>query len=153
VSRATALSRTPPRIRLTCGARSQGPFVVRIYCDSSALIRRVLPEPESGALVDLLRSSAGGDVLVSSILVSVEVSRAIRLACEADDPREVAIWIEDALAGVATSPVTDQVIDLARRYGPTSVRTLDVLHLATATLVGADVVLSYDRLMLRAASE
>lgn len=63
------------------------------------------------------------------------------------------MWIEDALAGVATSPVTDQVIDLARRYGPTSVRTLDALHLATATLVGADVVLSYDQLMLRAASE
>ena len=52
---------------------------MRIYVDSSALIKRVIDEPESDALDEALeRHVAADDVLVASSLAWVEVTRAIR---------------------------------------------------------------------------
>jgi predicted nucleic acid-binding protein len=45
---------------------------------------------------------------------------------------------------VAERPVTGEVVALARRLGPSSLRSLDAIHLASALAVDADVVLTYD---------
>ena len=90
--------------------------------DSSALIKRVITEVESPALVNVVRDlHAHGAALQTSVLGAVEIS--------------------------------DPVITLARRLFPTSIRSLDAIHLASAVLISADLVVAYDRRLLTAASE
>jgi len=45
------------------------------------------------------------------------------------------------------------VVGVARRLGPSSLRSLDAIHLATASIMAADVVIAYDGRLLRAAEE
>jgi len=52
---------------------------VRIYLDSSALLKRAVVEPESSQLVETIdRHETGGDLLASSTLAWIEVTRALR---------------------------------------------------------------------------
>lgn len=109
---------------------------------------------ESVALRLALDSFAeNNDVLVSSSLAAVEVSRGIRSRLDTTAPKEVIDLIDVSLSGVLEMPITEQVIALARRLGPSSLRSLDAIHLASATLLGADFVCSYDDRMLTSAAE
>ena len=47
----------------------------------------------------------------------------------------------------------ETVVSLARRIGPITLRSLDAIHLATATLIDADLVIAYDERLLLAAEE
>lgn len=117
-----------------------------VYVDSSALIKRVVEEPESEALVAALeRHVANDDALVSSSLAWVEISRALG-ALTSDRPSDTPISdaIDVALSGVAERPMTPDVLSLARRVAPAKLRSLDAIHLATAILLDVDVVLTYD---------
>lgn len=125
---------------------------MRVYVDSSALLKRVLAEAESAALTSWLREHVeAGDALASSSLAWVEVSRAIR-AYE-DTRRDVAVeeLVDVALSGVLEKPISSEVIALARRLGPPVLRTLDALHLASALLLDADAMVAYDRRLAQAA--
>jgi uncharacterized protein len=117
---------------------------VRVYLDSSAVIKRVLLERESPALVDALDTHhRDGDLLVSSSLTWIEVARALR-RLNPGRPTHVASEVEAALAGVAEHPILPEVVSLARRVGPDLLRSLDAVQLASAVLVDADLVLTYD---------
>ncbi len=61
--------------------------------------------------------------------------------------------MDNAVAGIDESPMSDTVADIARRIGPATLRSLDSIHLATATLIGADLVCAYDRRLLASAEE
>lgn len=125
---------------------------MRVYIDSSALIKRSVAEPESDAVEEALgRHVEDGDALVSSSLAWVEVSRALRGRLDAADRSVVSAAIEDALSGVAERPVAADVVSLARRVGPDVLRSLDAIHLATAIVIDADVVLTYDERLAAAA--
>jgi len=127
---------------------------VRIYLDSSALVKRGLLEDESSELGNWLASRvADGDILLSSALSWVEVSRAIRTRLDDASPTEVVDLIEVALSGLLEVPMGEQVVSLARRLGPTGLRSLDAIHLASATLVGADLLCAYDARLLVSAAE
>jgi uncharacterized protein len=118
---------------------------VRIYVDSSALLKRAFAEAESDALEDVLqRHAEASDALISSSLAWVEVSRALRRRFDGKDPDLVSEASEDAIAGIAERAITPDVISLARRIGPNVLRSLDAIHLATAVLIDADVLLTYD---------
>lgn len=120
---------------------------MRVYADSSALIKRSIDEAESNALEAALDEYVAADaVVVSSTLAWVEVSRALRTQLTAGTNGEDVInaAINIALSGVAQRPITGDVVGLARRVPPHALRTLDALHLATAILLDADVVLTYD---------
>ena len=54
---------------------------------------------------------------------------------------------------MAECPVTEQVVSIARRIGPTSLRSLDAIHLASAAVLDVDLVCAYDQRMLIAAAE
>ncbi len=117
---------------------------MRVYADSSALIKRAVAEPESDALEDALeRHVDNGDAIVTSALTWVEVSRALRSLSGREGPN-VDEAIEGALSGVAERPIAEDVVSLARRIGPPVLRTLDAIHLATAILLDVDQVLTYD---------
>ena len=126
-----------------------------VYADSSALLKRAVDEAESDALDDALETYvADGASLVSSSLAWVEVGRALRRAA-ADQGFEVDSneLLAGALSGVAERPMTLDVISLARRLDPPMLRTLDAIHVATAVLVAADVVVAYDERLMGACSQ
>lgn len=120
---------------------------MRVYVDSSALLKRVIEEAESDALETVLERHVANDaVIVSSSLAWVEVSRALRRLSigQGTNERDIVTAIEDALSGVAERPIGQDVISLARRIAPPGLRTLDAIHLATAVVLDVDVVLTYD---------
>lgn len=125
---------------------------MRIYVDSSALMKRVVAEGESDALeATLQRHVENDDALLSSSLAWIEVSRALRGRIGGEDHTTVAASVEDALSGIAERPVAPDVVSLARRIGPTVLRSLDAIHLATAVLLDADAVVTYDDQLAAAA--
>jgi predicted nucleic acid-binding protein len=127
---------------------------VQIYLDSSALVKRAIREPESDALIEQIDEWIGeGSHLVSSTLAWIELMRTIRSRREFEPPRELIRLMDNAVAGIDESPMSGTVADIARRIGPATLRSLDSIHLATATLVGADLVCAYDRRMLASAEE
>jgi predicted nucleic acid-binding protein len=116
---------------------------MRIYVDSSALIKRVIAEAESTALEDFLEGHyQQAHLLASSSLAWVEVSRAVLARVRAADG--AGDLIEEALAGIDERAVTADVISVARRIEPLILRSLEAIHLATAVLTDADLVVTYD---------
>ncbi|HZK36359.1 MAG TPA: type II toxin-antitoxin system VapC family toxin [Aeromicrobium sp.] len=127
---------------------------MRVYVDSSALLKRVFAESDSRPLISTLRDFQKADTaLVTSSLAWVEISRAIRAYANTEIDVEVDNLVEVSLSGVLEKPITSEVIALARRLNPPVLRSLDAIHLATALLVDADVILAYDLRLIEAAAE
>lgn len=118
-----------------------------IYADSSALIKRVLLEIESADVRAMLAGAVGTDVLTASALAWLEVWRSLRRSGIGD----VDLAGEAALSGIAEIPLTDDVLRRSRTIGPDGLRSLDAIHLTSALVVGATVVLTYDTRMAQAA--
>ena len=108
------------------------------YVDSSALVKLVVPEPESGALRTEL---AEWEHLVSSALARVEVMRACaRVSARATRTAEQVV---DALDLIS---VDDAVLRAASRLEPVELRSLDGIHVASALVLGVElgVAIVYD---------
>ena len=121
---------------------SAAPTVV--YIDSSALVKLVVPEPESDALRAEL---AGWDRNVSSALARVEV---VRACARVDDKAgRIAEQIVGALDLIA---LDERVLEEAALLRPVELRSLDSIHLASALLLGdaLGVALVYDERLLEA---
>ncbi|HLI02424.1 MAG TPA: type II toxin-antitoxin system VapC family toxin [Acidimicrobiales bacterium] len=119
---------------------------MRLYLDSSALTRRSLEEPESGALESVLDAYvAADDELYASSLAWIEVSRAIRRARTAPyGPTELSEAVDVAMSGITERPITLDVVGPARRLPPDGLRSLHAVHLATAILLNVDAMVTYD---------
>ncbi len=59
------------------------------------------------------------------------------------------------LAGLNFIPMTPELLDRAGTLGPTSLRSLDAIHLASALTLGAELTafVAYDRRLLNAARD
>jgi predicted nucleic acid-binding protein len=118
---------------------------VPVYIDSSALLKRAIDEPESNSLDEALaRYADAGMALVASSLAWIEVSRALRMRIGTAGDAAVTDLIDVALSGIAERPLTPDVVGLARRIAPPVLRSLDAIHLASAVLLDADAVITYD---------
>ena len=116
---------------------------MRVYFDSSALIKRVVIEDESTDLVEFLDAHhEQGDLLAASSLAWVEVSRVV--LARVKRPGDAGDLIDGAMSGIDERPMTAEVVSVARRIEPLVLRSLDALHLATAVLIDADLVVTYD---------
>ena len=127
---------------------------MRVYLDSSALVKRAVTENQSEQLrdaIDELRKA--DDELCSSSLAWIEVNRVLRSRLENEDPARIVELIDAALSGIEEVPVSSIVASLARRIGSPSMRSLDAIHLATASVIDADVVVAYDRRFVTVAAE
>lgn len=116
-----------------------------LYLDSSALVKLVVPEPETEALRAEL---ALWDRHVSSALVRTEVVRACaRIGVAA---RRVA---ERVVASLDLLAIDDAILDAAGRLRPLELRTLDAIHLASAQALGAALgaVVAYDTRLIEGA--
>jgi predicted nucleic acid-binding protein len=116
---------------------------MRVYVDSSALLKRVVPEDESAELLSFLDAHyQQDDLLTSSGLAWIEVSRAVM--SRARSPIAANDLIDEAMSGIDERPLTADVISVARRVEPLILRSLDAIHLTTAILIDADLVVTYD---------
>jgi predicted nucleic acid-binding protein len=115
------------------------------YLDSSAIVKLVVHEPESAALARYLR---GRRPIVSSDLARVEV---MRVCLSFDDA--VAARARDVLDRIELIRMNARVLEIAGTLLPVELRSLDAIHLATASLLGDTLarVITYDDRMAEAA--
>lgn len=108
-----------------------------LYLDSSAVVKLISREPETADLVRVVRADPS---LISSALAWTEVVRAVRRV------RGNTARAEGVLSGIALVPIDDGIIRSAAALAPTTLRTLDAIHMATALSLGADVsqLVTYD---------
>lgn len=91
---------------------------------------------------------ANGVVPAASALVRTELRRAAhRLDVQ------LLPAVEQVLARLYLLRVDDEVLDLAGRLLPPTLRSLDALHVATALRGGVDVLVTYDLRMRQAAGD
>lgn len=115
------------------------------YLDSSAIVKLVIREMETDALVAHLRRR---ELLVSSALARTEVLRALlRIGLAAVDRGN------DVLARIELLRITDRVLEAAGVMEPAELRSLDAIHLASAQQFGSELleVVTYDQRMIDAA--
>jgi predicted nucleic acid-binding protein len=111
------------------------------YVDASALVKTVIQEPQSQALLDWLRDK---DTLAACDLVRVEAVRAVRFSVPAAVERA-----RKVVATLILIRLDDSVYDVAADLEPPLMRSLDAIHLAAALSLGRDLagVVTYDRRM------
>lgn len=119
-----------------------------LYVDTSALLKRVFIEAESPYVRALLQTrSASGDLIASSELAWVEVSRALLRA----GVRDIDGALSAACAGVARQPLGSEVMVRARTIGAAGLRSFDAIHVSAALSLGALEILTFDRRLAEAA--
>lgn len=123
---------------------------MRLYLDSSALVKLVQREAESDALRRYL-SAHRGDERVASELARVEVVRSVL-----GGGAPAVAHARRQLARLFLVVMDRDVLERAATLAPgTLLRSLDAIHLATAQLVGTELraLVTYDaRLTLAATS-
>ncbi len=121
---------------------------MKLYLDSSALVKLVQRETESAALRRFLRRHRT-DGRVTSALARVEVVRAVA----AGGPSAIS-HARRQLARVDEIQLDRDLLDDAATLSPATVlRSLDAIHLTAARSIGADLrtVVTYDQRMWAAA--
>lgn len=109
-----------------------------LYLDTSALGRVLLGERDRDVI---LREMSAFDVHVASRLSRIELRRlALRHGLLAD--------ADQLLAGIGMSPLDDAILATAETTPPSTVATLDAIHLTTALRLAdagsLDAIMTYD---------
>lgn len=117
-----------------------------LYLDSSAFMKVVVTETESGALRGYLAVSPARRV--SSALLRTEALRAVRHL----GPDALSV-VREGLRHVDLVAVDHRILDAAGTLEPRVLRTLDAIHVATAIALGDDLeaLVTYDERMAEAA--
>ena len=117
------------------------------YVDASAIVKLIVPDAESEALVSSLRTF---DDLVTSVIAHVEVARALRRTGLDPD----LVMTIDVLSRFATVALDHTVVELARHLEPPRLRSLDAIHIASAISLGIEdlAFVAYDQLCLEGAA-
>jgi predicted nucleic acid-binding protein len=118
-----------------------------IYLDTSAIVKVVVTESESAALVDWLNDK-NDSAWVTSVIGRIEVMRAANRVGHA-----TAAAARRLLESIDTLVLTDAIVTLAESIGPPELRTLDAVHLATAQIYrpNLDAFCVFDRRLFAAA--
>jgi len=117
-----------------------------VYLDSSALVKLVVREAESGALRRYLR---GRRQVVSCALARVEVIRAVR-----PQGGPAVALARRLFERVSLLRLDDALLDSAALLDTAMLRSPDVIHIAAAQALGADLsgIVTYDVRMAEAAT-
>ncbi len=120
-----------------------------LYLDSSAILKLVMPEPESKLLFELLTNWS---IRVSSELARTEVLRALRRTGAAVPQFRRG---QRAIARIGLIPIDSRILNDAAMLKPLSLRSLDAIHLATALSLRSELaaVVTYDVRLSKAATD
>jgi predicted nucleic acid-binding protein len=102
-----------------------------LYLDSSAIVKLVVPEAETKALRELLKS---WPERVSSVVARIEVERVARRIGGGAVRRARTV-----LSRIALVDLDEDVVQTAAALVPPELRTLDAIHLATAISLGVEL--------------
>ena len=118
-----------------------------VYLDASAIVKLVVPEPESNALLAALEAYPDR---VSSTLARVEVHRAL---WRVGAPHAVRARAADVLSSLVLIQIDEPVLSRASSFKDATLRALDAIHLAAALSIGDDpgAFITYDVRLARAA--
>src|ERR1035437_1944289 len=122
-----------------------------IYLDTSAAMKLVRPEAQSGDLSRRFSERQGIPVL-SSVLIEVELVRATRRIAP-----ERAGRVADVLSGIGAVTLSPSMIARAVGYADPDLHSFDAIHLATAEHVASvthevlEAFVAYDERLLAAA--
>ena len=118
-----------------------------LYLDASALVKRIVREVESEALTALIEEAGHA---ATSVVADVELHRAVE---RAGGGARLVRQAGRALELVDLVPLDGEIVQAARSIGPSSLRTLDAIHLASARALGeaVDLFVAYDRRLADAA--
>lgn len=121
-----------------------------IYLDTCAVAKLARHERETEALFDWLERH-GDESLIASVLLEVELERALRRA----DPTALG-RIPRILSGITRIELTAPIRVLAGAYQDPLLRSLDAVHLATAQALtdgGEELTafVTYDKRLIEAA--
>lgn len=116
-----------------------------VYLDSSAVVKLVVYESESAAMLGWLKAHPRR---VSSALVRTEILRAVRRL----EPGRLDRAME-VLRGMTLQIIDDELLMGAGRLDPVALRSLDAIHLATALRLADELeaIVTYDRRMIEGA--
>ena len=119
-----------------------------VYIESSALVKLIVPEPESGAIEEAL---AEWPHVVSSVLTAVEIPRVARRGSDSAAVAERADALVDRLDLIA---LDSDIARTAAMLPPPALRSLDAIHVASALSLGENLgaLATYDE-RLRDAAE
>jgi uncharacterized protein len=117
------------------------------YLDTSALVKLVVAEPETAALRAWLR--AADRQPVASDLARTELLRTVRRAA----PKRL-LQARAVLDSITLTEITASLFEEAGRLEPTTLRTLDAIHLVAALDLGDDLdsLVTYDERLAEAAA-
>lgn len=117
------------------------------YLDTSALVKLVVAEDETDALIAWLDETNGD--WVSSDLTRTELLRAVRRTTQ-----DRVVRAREVLECITLLDVTTQIYEEAARINPPALRTLDSVHLAVALDLGDDLesIVTYDDRLAEAAT-
>lgn len=118
-----------------------------IHLDAGALIKLVVPEPESISLQRYLDQTS--EPISTSELATVEIHRALLRIEAADESHRLA---DQMLERILCIPVS-AVVMAASRVSGRRLRSLDAVHLASAQRVVASAFVTYDKKLASAATE
>ena len=116
------------------------------YLDTSALVKMIIYEQETGALSDWLFQQ--NEPLVSCDLARAELVRATRRR----HPDRM-VRARQLLDAIVLTQLTSAILDHAGRLDPIGLTTLDAVHLAAALDLGDDLsgLVTYDDRLAAAA--
>jgi predicted nucleic acid-binding protein len=116
------------------------------YLDASALVKLAVHEPESPALE---RAVLDRDALLTSEVGAIELRRALGRTGRANALEQA----DAVLDAVFLAPLTPAIRVLAGRVPPPQLRTLDAIHIATASALSLDglAFITYDARQAEAA--
>jgi predicted nucleic acid-binding protein len=122
---------------------------VALYLDTSAAVKLVQQEDGSDALRELI-TEVPARVLASSLLLHTELLRATRRGRP-----DLLDRARDLLDHVVLLDIGWEVCDRAGLLGPSGMRSLDALHLASALTLAEDLeaIVTYDARLRDAALE
>ena len=124
---------------------------MNLYLDSSAAVKLFAAEAESNALASVVREliRSGSGRLFASRLTQLETVRSLRR--KGVDPHIAASFFESA----DLVDIKPQDFEKAQHVLPSSLRSLDALHLVSALRLSelGTVMVTYDRQLAEAATE
>ncbi len=119
-----------------------------VYLDASALVKLVLPEDETAALLAALREWPDR---VTSEIAQVEVVRAARRSSARAE-----VWrrAQSVMVAVHLLRMEDSILEAASTLAPARLGTLDAIHLASAlSLEPLAGIIVYDSRLAQAARD
>jgi len=121
---------------------------MQLYLDSSALMKLVVSEAESGALRSYLAERRSDDRMAAA-LARTEVVRAVAMHRSI----ELVETARSIVARLHLVPLNNRLLDAAATTLPPELRTLDAIHLAAAmTAPDLRAIVTYDTRLTDAAA-